>query len=718
MQLTAAAHRHRTAAFVLVIVVATVLSVLAIEPLQILTKSFFADGYNLSTLKTLLAALGSALIGAAAIAFSLILFAMQVNVERMPHGLFKRLSSDRRLLGAFIASFLIAMTVAAASLIPDRTWAVPALLLATWGTVAMLALFLFAYRRALSLINPIEQLSIMVRSARRDLMRWNRRAEHAVVLIEDPQGDAKGDGQATFNAPKAHFFNLNNHWDDEARRAIEYATSYARRFAENGDHEVTKSAINGIMVINATYCAVKSGTFVGSNGFFEVQGTTDGFINTTLEHLRKTMRIALASSDEQLAENTMRGIAALYGVYLKIEYPGRNPTRTHANLASGYLQSAVESVVPHSMPDVMMEGIRLMGRAAQTALGQTESNEIVSLSEKIALLSYVGVVKADHRPVALTAFEQLAAITYDLILKPGDDIRFSVRRLRSAINEAAKRFLATADSQLISVHSSNLAPYFSSTSATSLRARLTSLVNEALEAQEDNTRAAEVIANIEVWADQLYIEQKELLLLAVNKRSGFTFDVLHWAVGISEILIALSTAAACPDRIKPELQKHALWLVSTLSFLPDDEESVSFAENYSVTELLFEAAEAGFGRDCVGYYEGCKGLLMSWARKGGRNETGWHILETATYGLVALTVNEESPQSVVSLKAKFAAMLASDGAPPPDIRDRTARELRRSAQEYRRADIGYSRIDRALARRDQAAVNALLLELADMFSPA
>ena len=53
-------------------------------------ESRFATEEAIQSFQSLLLATGSALIGAAAIATSLVLFAMQVNVERMPHGLFRR----------------------------------------------------------------------------------------------------------------------------------------------------------------------------------------------------------------------------------------------------------------------------------------------------------------------------------------------------------------------------------------------------------------------------------------------------------------------------------------------------------------------------------------------------------------------------------------------------------------------------------------------------
>ncbi|WP_423856393.1 DUF2254 family protein [Bordetella trematum] len=701
----------------IVLLAAIISSVVAMPLLQRVVGGYF-NGESLATLRTLLGSTGAALIGAAAIAFSLVVFAMQINVERMPHGLFRRLSSDRRLLGSFLGSFLTAVIVAATSLIPDGGWAIPAIVTAIWGIAMILLMFLYAYQRALQLINPIEQLSIMSKAARRDLHRWNRWADKAAILLsEEPRPGAVDDGTGLHcNASKAHFFQTNSHWTKVAGQAIHYAISYAKRFAEHGDYEVTEHAFEHIMLINATYCAAKHGTFVGSNPFSEMPGTTDGFINMSLEQLRQTMQTALSKGDERLAESTLRAIGKLYRVYLKIEYPGRDRSKHHALLAAGYMGSAVESVVPHNMPDLMMEGIRLMGDASRLALDHTSPTEIVSSVQKIATLSYVGVLRTDHQPVTLTAFEQLAKVTYDLLAKGKHDIHFPVRQLRLAVTEAAKRFLATPDTPLSPIHRNTLGPYFSSTSVSSLRGRLTSLVNQLLDASADNTRAGEIVCNIEKWADQTYDSQKELLLLAVQQRSSFSYDAITWAVGISKLLNALSNAPACQQHLKDKLQKHAVWLVSTLSWLPDDNESVIFAANHSLAENLFEAASDGYQRECREFYEACKRLLLGWARKGGRHETGWGILETAVNGLVALAIGEGTQAAATVLKTEFRKMLNSEGAPPLELRAHAATRLARNAAEFRHADATHSRIDHALAQLDQAAVRTLMREMAEILA--
>jgi len=705
--------RHGLKLAILLLMTAVLFTVFSMPVLQQVAGGYFSSQERLAALRGLLGGTGAALIGAAAIAFSLVVFAMQINVERMPHGLFKQLSSDKRLLSSFLGSFLTAIVVAGTSLIPDGSWGIPAIITAVWGIAAIVLLFLYAYRRALQLINPIEQLAILSSTTQRDLKTWSGLADKAAILLREvpEHRTVVDDTEFHFNAPKAQFYKLNAHWSTSAGRAIHYAISYAKRFAEQGDYEVTGYAFKHMMMINVAYCEAKRGTFIGSNPLFEMRGSTDGFINTSLEQLRQTMQAALAKGDERLAESALRAIGGLYEVYMEIEYPGRDRSKHHALLASGYLGSAVESVISHNMPDLMMEGVRLMGRASRVAIDHTYPIEIVSVIQKVASLSSVGVTMTSHQPVTLTAFEQLADVTYDLLTKVSHDLEFPVRQLRSAVTEAAKGFLETSEAALGSLHRNTLGPYFSSTSVSSFRGRLSSLVTQLTEATADNARASELIDNIETWADQNFIPQKELLLLAVQKRSSFTFDVVDWAVGISDLLNALSNAPACTEHVRDDLRRHAVWLVSTLSWLPDDRDSVTFVENYSLTERLFEAASNGYRRDCLAFYETCIKLLLAWAKKGGKYETGWGILETSVKALTALAIGEGNPEAVIALKTRFGEMLASDGAPSAEVQSRAAANLTRSANQLRHIEV-FRSIERTLAQQDHFTVRALLLEMA------
>ncbi|ELF6204249.1 hypothetical protein RNI54_001012 [Pseudomonas putida] len=703
-----------------VLLAITICVFIAMPHLQTLAGSYFTVTENLATLRSLLSGTGAALIGAATIGFSLVVFAMQINVERMPHGLFRQLSADPRLLGAFLGSFVLALLIAGTSLAVTPTWAVPLIAAAVLGVGAIVVLFLYAYRRALQIINPIEQLSIMTGTVLRDLQKWGRFADLSAIMHEEksepgsPLADAGGLGQ--LNKPRVMFFLANAGWDASARQAINYAMSYTKRFAVQGDYQVTENAFSKILEINAAYCQAKLGTFIATNPLVELPGTTDAFINHTLEHQRQAMQAALIDSDERLAQNALCTLGGLHAVYLQIEYPGLAPTKHHAMLAAGYLSSAVESVSAREFPDVMMEGIRQMGRAARVAIHHTDSAEIVSLVQKIGTLSYVGALKTSHQPVTRIAMEQLSLITYELLTKGEHNIDYPVRELRSSVRAAAKIFLHTADSPLAGVHSSTLGPYFSATQLPSFLMQLQHLANQILAAPENDELANRIIDNIETWADQLYDTQKDLLLLAVEKRSQFTFDAITWIIEVSNLLNAVSNAPACSEGVDEDLRKHAGWLVSTLSWLPEDEESLIFVETFSLTESLFNAALEGYRRDCIEFYLDCQNLLLGWAKKAGNHERGKDIVAGSIKALLALALIEGTPEALDRMKNRFSKTLASKGAPTEYMRVQAAQTIRDSAYRLGQHWVGRA-FDHILLKQDHAKVAALLGDIADILNP-
>ncbi|GLO59452.1 hypothetical protein PPUJ20066_54880 [Pseudomonas putida] len=143
---------------------------------------------------------------------------------------------------------------------------------------------------------------------------------------------------------------------------------------------------------------------------------------------------------------------------------------------------------------------------------------------------------------------------------------------------------------------------------------------------------------------------------------------------------------------------------------------MTFVETFYLTDSLFNAAVEGYRRDCRDFYLDCQSLLLSWAKKGGRLETGWGILERAIKGLIALAIEEGTPDAVRTMKQRLGEMLASVGAPQEDARVRAAAGLDSAADQLGQRRAGSS-IDRALARLDHAQVGALLREIAIILAP-
>jgi len=591
-------------------------------------------------------------------------------------------------------------------------------LAASWAVVLILISFMYAYRRALLLINPLQQLGILIQDTRKELQIWARRAQRAMPLLERDESVSltSSPSESTHDLARTAFFQINNRWADDTKRAVQHVMSFARRYAEQGDYEVSGAALNVVVGVNAAYIDSKGKTFYSNNHFVEKPFSSDGFINDTLEHLRQNLQGGIARRDEQQIEQTLQAMAALVRVYLGIDYSSPHASKSHAQLAAGYLASGVQSVVPHGMADVLLEGQRLMGQSAQYILAHGDPNDIATLSEKIALIACTGCAKEDYRPVTMEGMTQLANLTFDLLRCVNHDIHFVVGEVRRDVALVAKLFLNVPDTPLSSSHNTCLGPYYSSTSVQSLRSRLTALTNAISEALPDNTDAQSVIRNIERWADGLYQTEKELLLDAVKAKSHFAFDMIHWITGVTEILLVVSSAPACDHHRQGELRKQARRLIATLTWIPDDKESVTFVENLQMTESLFEAAISARNRGCDEIAIEIGESLMSWTFKGGKYQTGWGILEKGLCGLAAFAVLV-GDEDVSSFKTSLANHLSRESAPVQEIRSRAAREILECAESLYRHEHWSSRIDMAIARSDHEKLRPLLEDIAEMLSP-
>jgi hypothetical protein len=472
-----------------------------------------------------------------------------------------------------------------------------------------------------------------------------------------------------------------------ALQGIRYAISFARRYAEQGDHEVSLAAMNAIVAINAPYIDVKGKTFFAQHPLLDNPLTSEGFINATLEHLRQTARVGITRGDEQQIEQTLRTMAALVRVYLTIDYASTHASKTHAHLAVGYLTNEVERITPHNMPDVLMEGVRLMGQCADMLLATEGPQGATALVQKIGAISCAGVAREDYRPVTLTGVEQLARLSFDLLRTRSREVGFTAKEIRNTMLLVAKLFMTLPDTPLTNVHSMYLAPYYSPTSTQGLSVRLSGLINAIAAAPADDSNARPVVENFVEWSDGMYQTEKELLLFAIQKRSHFAFDIIHWITAATTMLIAASNADACDKDSRRELRKHAGWLIATLTWLPDDKETVEFVENFSMTETLFISAIDARRRDCAELADDIGKMLLAWMFKAGRYRTGWGILQRSVYALAVFVLLANDPGSISGLKAEIAAQVAAGGLPDNELRDRAAREIRgRAATLYRQGD--------------------------------
>jgi hypothetical protein len=370
--------------------------------------------------------------------------------------------------------------------------------------------------------------------------------------------------------------------------------------------------------------------------------------------------------------------------------------------------------VPLGLPDVVMEGVRLMGASATLFLAAKEPNGIVSTVEKISALGCAGAIRSDFRAVTLVAMEQFTQLTF-ILLGTNARIDFACDSLRNAVENLAKMFLNVPDAPLVSTHSSYLAPYYSLTKVGTLGTWLTNLCNSLIESKSDDKNAEVIVSNIETWARELYRTQKSLLLISIEGKSSFAFDLVHWITHVTKLLDAVAYAPVTDNSTRESIEKHATWLLSVISWIPEQKETILFVENFSMTDTLFELARDTLLRNNGVVAERAREILVDWVFAAGRYS--WGRLEHGLEALAALALSKEEAQLGTWLEAKIARKLKPDEPFDSDLLDQTARNLRRLAVSFHPREFETNSVKRAMAEVDPTKLRQLLTAIADMLSP-
>ncbi len=687
-----------------------------IPTLQTHFEPYFSELGRLDSIRSLFLTLGGALIGATAIAFSLIMFAMQVNVERMPHGLFRKFSSDVKLLGSFAATFSLAVSITGLSLIPDKSWVAGAIVATAWCSMLTVLLFVLAYRRALGLISPTKQLNLVVADAKKNFNVWDKAVKRTTPIFRQNAITEEGDEgvRNKYDMYRITYFQLYPHWTVPAEQAITYCITFSKRYSEQGDHEVSRVALDGIVAINALYIKTKGKTFFSNNYLTDNPLASDSFLIKTLEHLRQNVQVGISRQDEQFIELNLKCLLQLTQLYISVEYGDTHQIKSHAHLVSGYLTSAVESIFQHDMEDVLIEGLILIGNAARLIVMHDKPEFTATISEKIALIACSGTINKNHYPVTQVAVKQLASITFDLLRSKSREVRYVIREIRDDVTFIAELYLKIPDSPLTSIHRASLSPYYSGTSNDTLMSWLTKLANDLLNADPKNETAQQIIGNIAEWADGLYRTEKQLLLLAIENRSQLTFDLVHWIVHITKLLLAVSCANVCGEDYRYKIRRSAIFLIHVFSWIPDNEDTIKYIETYRIADNIFESAVDAHNRGCNKEALEIRSLLLSWTYKTGKYQTGWASLEKSCCGLACLNlILNLSDETLFTDIDKY---LSKESAPSFDIRSRTAFDLHEEAEKYR-SEYGFDNIDTAMTRVDQARLREILHGVADHLCP-
>jgi hypothetical protein len=546
----------------------------------------FFDKDRLSRLSTLIVTVGGGLVGATAVAFSVVVFSVQVNVERTPDGLFQSLSRDKRLILMFVMAVLLSVACAALSVFVDYGFIGRVTVAATWSTLFVPCLIVYAYLRALKLINPHHQLRMLFDHADRYLKGWSKRADRLTPWVRQSLNPAPvHDPNNQFDHARALFFQSHPQWIALPGRAISQAMNYSRMYAVTGDSQVVGSALYTITNINRAYIAAKRRTFYSHNPLVNDNRSSDGVVTHTLEAYRQNIRNAVKRGDETEITQLLAGLGTLIVAYSEIQYPRQIDSSWYATLATGYLNQEVTEMLPHISTDVMMQSATTIGNVGGLFLRAPDLGVQQSLANGILGIAKYGLIHPKNSPATGRAMVEIAKIVLQLLRAPQGDAARASARVTQAVFEFAELVFQTPDTGITTSHAQYLSGYFGGGVALDMEtfdARLGALVNVTLVAAPNHVGATRVIENLSGWSEELPQRVRRLLGAATNLRSRYSASIVWWIINISSVLYVGSTVPAADVDDRNTLKGRASWMLSAINFIPNDQQTV---ENMSAVDI-------------------------------------------------------------------------------------------------------------------------------------
>ncbi|NOQ31410.1 MAG: hypothetical protein GQ570_09830 [Helicobacteraceae bacterium] len=566
--------------------------------------TYIPDTETVKAFNSLFLSVGASFISATAIIFSIIIFTLQINNERLPHGMFKKISRDTRLLSSFIMAVILSVLITICSLISDTSTIFYVIQISITFILLILCCFIYSYTRALKLINPIYQLEAIVKSTREDLLSWDK-------AFKKTKNKNNNNDIAKFE-----YFRQHPYWIDSARQGIVYCNAYSRRLIEQNDYETSERALKSIIDINIEYIEVKGKTFIRREPSSDAMTSNDKLIEDTLEEIRQNIQNALSTNDERFIISNFVTLKELHYIYSNINYINNHGDRFASNLASQYLIDGLENSISHNIPNVLLSGIRLLSDVAKKDILDFESNKIGGITHIITRLACEGMIDKELLPITKCSLDELSTITIQLLFSKEHDTNY--------INEEMNKHLFTiGKTEITSLHPSYSYSYsysyFENTYYTKVSDKLIKFVNSLSNEELTNDKkiyTKKIIENIEKWSDSICHENGELFELALTNNSDVAPQLVNFISNISKCLMKLSTLEIVDGKLSSKLEKNALWLISIFTFIKEDENVINLLEMHNFTDTIFELAVCAYSYNLIDITVEIRDILLSCGFRG------------------------------------------------------------------------------------------------------
>ncbi|MCG7550507.1 hypothetical protein [Pseudoalteromonas sp. Of7M-16] len=677
---------------------------------QDLLFRFFFERESFLQFRSTILGIGGSLIGATSIAFTFLIFSLQNNLDKLPHGLFRKAGVDSRLIFYYLVSVMLALSICFISLFPDYRYVMVMLSMLFISVSTILIMFILAYKRTLIIVNPTFHLGTILTGVIKNHRMWDKAFNRSKSLIE------VNESPSNHNYQKVKYLSIFPNWSKPTIDGIKHSILLARAFKAKGDLEVCEQALSTILNINIDYISTKENTFFTVNPFIDNPLSSDPIINYTLEEVRQNINIGITTNDEQFVMQNIRLLHSLALAYYNIDYSDQRASKWHSHLATGYITSAIdEQCIPNKLVDVTLESIRLLGNIAQVELAKGDIENITTISNKISTYASIGAINEKFRCITQVGIEQISKLMFKVITSGDYDIKIISKVLTEDIAQVARFYIKSPEVPFSNYKSQCLGDYFTGSSQTSFLQLLTHLCNHISDQDNDpDEKIKETISRISQWASESYSDIKDLFIESLQKKSSFACDLTHWLEHVVKCLLFVSQSPHTSVHDKDELLKSINWLTHIFSWVPNEEDAVRCAESYQMTDVIFSIVREAYKFGMHDTVTELKSLLLSWGKKASFKGKGWQSLERAISGYLILDLLENIEPEVTSknILKLFEGNSALDNA----TRASLLTYLNKQASDYHRNHYSHSQIEYSMSQVDSQKLTDNLHSIIEQLS--
>lgn len=612
---------------------------------------------------------GMVLLGATTIITSIVLTAMQGVFDRIPYNLFKRLSSDGILMILTICAFSLSSGLIVITSIMKLSELYLVGILSLCIIVVYFVVLLCAYSRAIQIINPEYQLFIQETLVNNSMIIWFKRMQRVMVELDNDNFTNATTGNRKLLEKLIEISNSQfQEWTFKVDKAIQNAMTYARRYSDKGEYDISSEALKTIVKLNSGYIFAHLPDNNGMSTYLSnIEVNDDPIILGTLEKLRLHTKLGINKQDETQVLQSILSMNDLAIAYQKVQYSNN---MRHAMLAADYLIREINTVCTLNMDNVYQRGQKMLGLTSKNLI-HSNSNDIDQCLSSICVFANNRRTTRNIKPLVEEGMRQFSNTTIELLSARLEDIEPPLEVISNGISAITFRYLHEQEEKDRNTDTSALDLFYSTKDTSSLCVRIKKIVDKLSQNSRTDDFVNRFICNLEKWASKNIANHQKLLNYSISNRLRFTNVLLRWNVHITEIFLAASaieTDCMTTKSAQERMNSHAMSLFRIMSSIAMREGIVKFVESCDYFDVLFCSAIAThtYGPSLISAH--VSRTILNWSTNGARYITDSMFVERGVCACAIIALRNDEGSSDKAFRSITSAIRTNTRLSASDLR--------------------------------------------------